>query len=69
MCFPQLKAMFPLSNDEEIFEAMDEEDMVIFYCMVIACNLHNSFTSHEIAKRIRQSHLWTQELMFKKFWP
>lgn len=50
----------PLSNDEELFEDMDEEeeDMVIFHCMVIACNLHNFFTSHEIVERIGQSHLW-----------
>jgi hypothetical protein len=44
----------PLSNDEEIFEDMDKDDMVIFHCMVIACNLHNFFTSHEIVERIGQ---------------
>ncbi len=44
----------PLSNDEELFEDMDKEDLVIFHCMVIACNLHNFFTSHEIAERIGQ---------------
>lgn len=63
-CFPQVKEshvsssnnviISPLSNDEELFEDMDEEDLVIFHCMVIACNLHNFFTSHEIAERIGQ---------------
>jgi len=55
--FPLLIVIIPsLSNDEEIFEDMDEEDMVNFHCMVIACNLHNFFTLHEIVERIRQSH-------------
>jgi hypothetical protein len=56
----------PLSNDEELFEDMDEEDLVTFHCMVIACNLHNFFTSHEIAERIVQSHLWDPRVDVQK---
>jgi hypothetical protein len=33
---------------------MDEEDMAIFYYMMVACNSHNSFTFHEIEELIGQ---------------
>ncbi len=36
------------SSDEKILQDMDEEDMVIFYYKMVACNSHNSFTLHEI---------------------
>jgi hypothetical protein len=42
-------------TDEQILENMDEDDMAIFYCMVIACNSHIFFTSHEIEEGARQS--------------
>jgi len=37
-----------MSSDEEILEDMDQEDMVIFHCMVIVSNSHDFFNSHEI---------------------
>jgi hypothetical protein len=43
------------SSDEQILENMDEDDMAIFYCMVIAWNSHIFFTSHEIEDGARQS--------------
>jgi len=43
------------SSDEEILEDMDEDNMVIFHCMAIACNSHNFFTSHEIEEGVGQS--------------
>jgi hypothetical protein len=33
---------------------MDENDMVIFYCITIVCDSHNFFTSHEIEEGARQ---------------
>jgi hypothetical protein len=41
-----------VSNDEEILEDMDEEDMAIFHCMVDPCNSHEFFTSHEIEEGV-----------------
>jgi hypothetical protein len=38
------------SNDEQILENMDEDDLTIFHCMAIACDSHNFFTSHEIER-------------------
>jgi len=43
------------SSDEEILEDMDEEDMVIFHCIVVPCNSHELFTSCEIEEGVRQS--------------
>jgi hypothetical protein len=40
------------SNDEEILEDMDNEDMAIFHCMVVPCNSHEFFTSHEIEEGV-----------------
>jgi hypothetical protein len=34
---------------------MDENDMAIFYYIVVVCNSHNFFTSHEIEEGARQS--------------
>jgi hypothetical protein len=34
---------------------MDENDMVIFYCIVVVYNSHNFFTSHEIEEGVGQS--------------
>jgi len=34
---------------------MDEDNMAIFHCMVIACDSHNFFTSHEIEEGAGQS--------------
>ncbi len=42
------------SSNEEILEDMDENDMVIFYCITIVCDSHNFFTSHEIEEGARQ---------------
>jgi hypothetical protein len=36
------------SSDEELLEDMDNEDIVIFHCMVVFCDSHEYFTSHEI---------------------
>ncbi len=33
---------------------MDEHNMANFHCMVIACDSHNFFTSHEIEEGVRQ---------------
>jgi hypothetical protein len=65
-----MRAMFPLlaiipllisiiftstSSDEEILEDMHEDDMAIYHWMVITCNSHNFFTSHEIEEGAGQS--------------
>jgi hypothetical protein len=44
-----------ISNDEEILEDMDKEDMTIFHCMVVPCNSHEFFTSHGIEEGVGQS--------------
>jgi hypothetical protein len=44
-----------ISNDEEILEDMDKEDMTIFHCMVVPCNSDENFTSHEIDEGVGQS--------------
>jgi hypothetical protein len=36
-------------------EDMDNEDMAIFHCMVVPCNSHEFFTSHEIEEGAGQS--------------
>jgi len=41
-----------ISNDEEILEDMDEEDMAIFHCMVVLCN------SHEFSHPMRLRKGW-----------
>jgi hypothetical protein len=41
-----------ISNDEEILEDMDEEDMAIFHCMTVPCNSYEFFTSHEIEEGV-----------------
>jgi hypothetical protein len=40
------------SNDEEILNDMDKENMVIFHCMAIPCNSHEFFTSHKIEEGV-----------------
>jgi hypothetical protein len=44
-----------ISNGEQILEDMDKEDMAIFHCMVVPCNSHEFFTSHEIEEGVGQS--------------
>jgi hypothetical protein len=44
-----------ISNGEQILEDMDKEDMTIFHCMVVPCNSHEFFTSHEIEEGVGQS--------------
>jgi len=43
------------SNNEEILGDMDENNMVIFHYMVVPCNFHEFFTSHEIEEGVGQS--------------
>jgi hypothetical protein len=43
-----------ISNGEEILEDMDKEDMAIFHSMVVPCNSHEFFTSHEIEEGVGQ---------------
>ncbi len=44
-----------ISSNEEISKYVDQEDMVIFHCMVIVSNSHDFFNSHEIEKGLKQS--------------
>ncbi len=93
-CLPHMTAMFPLlaiipllipinftstSSDEEILEDMDDDNMAIFHWMMIACNSHNFFTSHEIEEGMGQSMdarigvqnilttMWITPHLFKSF--